>query len=118
MKAGTIYRLADDTLFWQEERERQRQRERERELREEDRRRRNEVLRQREIEKMHREEAMRLERWVCGPLCCVHYTSSVRIFYATVLEQSSEEGVFAVVQGSGICNTQHSACKDDPAGSN
>jgi RNA recognition motif-containing protein len=45
-----------------EERERQRQRERERELREEDRRRRNEVLRQREIEKMHREEAMRLER--------------------------------------------------------
>ncbi|XP_021921090.1 scaffold attachment factor B2-like isoform X2 [Zootermopsis nevadensis] len=45
-----------------EERERQRQREHERELREEDRRRRNEVLRQREIEKMHREEAMRLER--------------------------------------------------------
>jgi hypothetical protein len=31
-------------------------------LREEDRRRRNEVLRQREIEKMNREEAMRLER--------------------------------------------------------
>jgi hypothetical protein len=31
-------------------------------MREEDRRRRNEVLRQREIEKMHREEALRLER--------------------------------------------------------
>lgn len=62
MKSGTSYKLADESLFWQEERERQRQRERERELREEDRRRRNEVLRQREIEKMHREETMRLER--------------------------------------------------------
>jgi hypothetical protein len=42
--------------------------------------------------------------------------SSVRMCDATVLEQSSEEGAFAVVQGSGICSTQHFARKDDPAG--